>query len=84
MKKVWLNRLYLIAVIIAGNIAGIYFELHPALTVLCILFVWMLPYLFDIIIAFSNAVEDDKKRKNPANTPRKLRGFIGGIPVYND
>jgi hypothetical protein len=83
-SKIRLNRIWLAVVIAGGCFIAVYFETNPVWTVIGMFAVFCIPFTFDLIIATHEAIEYDRKRRTPGNTPRKLKGFIGYTPVYEE
>jgi hypothetical protein len=82
--KIWLVRLWLVAVIAGGCFTAVYFDASPVWTVIGMYIVFRIPFTLDLIITVADAIEYNRKRRTPANTPRKLKGFVGGVPIYED
>jgi hypothetical protein len=83
-SKICLNRIWLGFVVVSGSLLATYFDFNPTWAVVGMLVVFALPFTFDLIVATGDAIEYDRKHRTPANTMKRLRGFVGTIPMYDE
>jgi cytochrome c oxidase subunit IV len=80
-SKIWLNRIWFLSVITATSYLCVYFDLNPGWALIASFIIIPIPFLVSIHDDIHDAAKRGKIRPCRA---RRLKGFIGYLPVYDD